>query len=398
MKATWKNTAALLVGVLLGLALAAGAALIAAGGPANLRAALKTTMVMRVIQREYVAGYEPEDVTDAAMAGAVESLDDWSYYMDAESYLSYQDYAANRYQGIGVTVTTDEATGGFFVSTLTKDGPAQIAGIVAGDVILAVDGTDVTGRDTAYLRSLIQADFGKTAEVTVLHADGSREAFSVSCEEIYTTPVSSRMLPGDVGYVVIRNFRQGAGADASAAVRELEEQGARALVLDVRSNPGGQVSELEEILDCLLPQGDIFIRADRNGSELVETSDPDCVELPMAVIVNRDSYSAAEYFAAALREYDWALVVGEHTTGKARSQITVELPDGSAVHISKYTYLTPHRQDLYEAGGVMPDVAAELAEEERTAYDTGWLEPEDDPQVQAALQAVGEMISGSAAG
>ena len=109
----------------------------------------------------------------------------------------------------------------------------------------------------------------------------------------------------------------------------------------------------------------------------------------MAVVVNSESYSAAEFFAAALRDYDWAKIAGEHTTGKARSQVTYSLWDGSAVHLSSYSYLTPSRTDLYEAGGLVPDVAAELSEEELLQYQTGWLEPEDDPQIQAAIDALG---------
>lgn len=377
------------LGVLGGLVIAFVLALAAGGGFSGLRALARFSTVLRVIRTEFVADYDVGAVTDGALAGAVEGLDDhWSYYMDAETYASYQDYSANRYQGIGVTITKDEETGGFLVLTVNKDGPAQTAGIVAGDIILAIDGTDVTEGDSAYLRSLIQADYGQTAVVTVRHEDGASEDFTVSCEEVYSSPVAYELLEGTVGYVAVYNFRQGAAADAIAAVQELMEAGAERLVFDVRSNPGGQVSELTELLDFLLPEGSVFIRTDKYGNEEIETSDADCVELPMAVIVNGDSYSAAEYFAAALREYDWATVVGEPTTGKARSQITVALSDGGAVHISKYSYLTPQRNDLYEAGGIVPDVTVQLTEEERTRYDTGWLEPADDPQVQAAVTAV----------
>jgi carboxyl-terminal processing protease len=197
------------------------------------------------------------------------------------------------------------------------------------------------------------------------------------------------MLEDNVGYVAITNFRQGAASDAIEAIEALLEQGATSLVLDVRSNPGGQVTELVELLDYLLPEGDIFIRADKKGREVVEVSDEECLDMPMAVLVNGDSYSAAEYFAAALREYNWATVVGEATTGKARSQVTIPLWDGGAVHLSKYTYLTPQRQDLYEAGGLVPDVEIELTEQQRSDFDTGWLEPSDDPQIQGAINALG---------
>jgi carboxyl-terminal processing protease len=359
------------------------------GGFSGLRAAARFVSVLRVVQTQYVGEYDLNALTEDAMSAVISGLDDrWSYYMDEDTYEAYQDYSANQYQGIGVTITKDEDTGGFLVVSITKDGPAQTAGMEAGDIILAIDGVSVTEEDTSYVRELIQADYNKTALVTVLRADGQTVDFSVSCEVIYTSPVSYELLEGDVGYVSIANFRQGAGAGAIAAIEDLMAQGAQCLVLDVRSNPGGQVTELVELLDYLLPEGDIFIRANKRGHEVVETSDAACVELPMAVLVNGDSYSAAEFFAAALGEYDWATVVGEPTTGKARSQVTIPLWDGGAVHLSKYTYLTPQRQDLYEAGGIVPDVEIVLTEQERSELDTGWLEPADDPQIQAAIAAL----------
>lgn len=376
-------------GAVLGVLAAFAVLLWHMGGWSGFAAARKYASVLRTLERDYIGAYDAAQITDDALAGAVGGLDAWSYYMDAEEYAAYQDYSANRYQGIGVTIMKDDETGGFLVTDVQRDGPAETAGIVPGDIILAVDGQSVTEGDTEYLRSLIQADFGQQALVTVRHEDGREEDFSVSCEEIYASPVSYELMDGDVGYIIISNFREGAGGEAVAAVDALVAEGARSLVFDVRSNPGGLVSELVELLDHLLPEGDVFIRVDKNGNEQIDRSDAACVELPMAVIVNADSYSAAEFFAAALREYGWAQVVGEATTGKARSQITVELEDGSAVHFSKYSYLTPDRNDLYEAGGLTPDVEVALTEEERQDFDTGWLEPADDPQVQAALGIFG---------
>ncbi|MCD8116337.1 MAG: S41 family peptidase [Oscillospiraceae bacterium] len=392
MKKPLKNNRALvgLLCFLAGLLAAFAAILLGFGGWEGFRASAKYASVIRVIETHYVADYDVDELTDAALAAVIDALDDdWSYYMDADTYAAYQDYSANQYQGIGVTISQDEETGGFLIVTVTKDGPAQTAGLEPGDIILAVDGTDVTGGTTADVRALIQADYGAKALLTVQDGeDGSVYEVSVSCEVIYTSPVTAELLDGNVGYIIISNFREGAGSQTIEAIEELIAQGAESLIFDVRSNPGGQVSEMVELLDYLLPEGDLFIRTDKNGREVIETSDADCVELPMAVIVNADSYSAAEFFAAALRDYDWATIVGEATTGKGRSQVTISLADGSAVHISKYTYLTPSRTDLYEAGGLVPDVVVGLTEEELTLYQTGWLEPEDDPQVQAAIDAL----------
>ena len=385
----YTSAAALLLGVLAGLLAAAILMLVVFGGASGVSSALKYAEVLRVLRSTFVAEIDMDSVTDAAMAGAVSGIDDrWSYYMSAEEYEDYLDYAANRYQGIGVTIQKDEETGGFRIVSVNRDGPAMLAGLAVDDIILAVDGQDVTAGETADLRTLIQADFGRDAILTVLHPDGLTEEVPVSCEEIYTDPVEYEMLDGGTGYVAIRNFRDGAAQSAIDAVEELVGQGAERLVFDVRDDLGGQLTELVALLDYLLPEGEVFLRSDREGNESVEYSDASCVELPMAVLVNGDSYSAAEFFAAALREYDWAVVVGEPTTGKSRSQVTVVLHDGSAVHISRYSYLTPNRVDLFEAGGLTPDVEVALSEEEYEQFETGWLEPADDPQVQAAIEAL----------
>ena len=356
------------------------------GGFHGFARAAKFASVQRIIRSRYVGEYDADAVTDAALSSAIVSLgDEWSYYMDADSYDAYQDYSANVYQGIGVTVSVDEATGGFLVHATDRDGPADRAGVTAGDIILAVDGEDMTGKTLEELRARIQADYGQEALLTLQGADGGTREVSVLCEEIYSSPVRYELLDGHIGYIAISNFRQGAGQESIAAVDSLRELGADSLVFDVRNDPGGQVTEMVEILDYLLPEGDLFIRADKKGHEVVETSDEDCVEMPMAVVVNAESYSAAEFFAAALRDYDWAKIAGEPTTGKARSQVTYSLWDGSAVHLSTYSYLTPSRTDLYEAGGLVPDAEAAMPEELLLQYQTGWLEPEDDPQVQAAI-------------
>ncbi len=172
------------------------------------------------------------------------------------------------------------------------------------------------------------------------------------------------MLEDQVGYVKINNFESGAGAGAIKAVDSLLADGAKSLVFDVRGNPGGRVTELVTILDHILPEGDLFVSVNKSGKETVTTSDNICVKVPMAVLVDASSYSAAEYFAAALQEYNWATIVGEATTGKGRSQTTIVLDDGSAVHLSSARYLTPNRVDLSEQGGLTPDVEAQAGAED----------------------------------
>ena len=174
-----------------------------------------------------------------------------------------------------------------------------------------------------------------------------------------------------------------------ALIEQLLDQGAGALIFDVRFNPGGYAHELVAALDYILPEGDLFRTVDYMGNEEVDRSDAKClVGIPMAVLVNADSYSAAEFFAAALSEYGYAIVVGQPTTGKGYFQQTYKLNDGSAVGISVGKYFTPKGKSLAEEGGIVPDVVVEVDEETDFAIYAGTLEPRDDPQIQAAVDAL----------
>ena len=190
------------------------------------------------------------------------------------------------------------------------------------------------------------------------------------------------MLTEDTGYVVIRNFHDGAGKETIAQVERLLEEGAQRLIFDVRDNPGGYVHEMVEALDYLLPEGPLFRSVNYNGKEDIDESDADCLEIPMAVLINGNTYSAAEFFAAALVEYDWAVSVGEPTCGKGYYQTTIELGDGSAVQLSTGAYTTPNGVNLTEAGGLKPDIPVDTAQTAVTLA--------DDPQVLAAIQALTE--------
>ena len=168
---------------------------------------------------------------------------------------------------------------------------------------------------------------------------------------------------------------------------ELQQQGAKALIFDVRSNPGGYVSELTQILDDLLPEGVIFRTTAYNGKEKEYTSDASCVDLPMAVLVNADSYSAAEFLAAQLQESAGAAVVGEQTSGKGYSQMLFDLPDGSAMGLSTARYFTGSGKSLIGTG-LTPDPQVSLTQAQQRDLLMGKLAHEDDAQLQAAIQTL----------
>lgn len=348
----------LCVGVTYGVASSRSRA--AFGSEENYAQAMKYLEIKNTIDDYYIGEVDEETISSAAFSAMVNSLGDvWSSYMSPTEYQTYQLYSSNQFIGLGVSIAKDSETGGFEITGLTEGSPAENAGLQRGDIILSVGGEDVTGMTISDARSLITSHIDESVTL-LIDRNGSQTEYTVDCRLIYDNPVSYEMINGNVGYIKISNFESGAADGAIAAIESLLGSGAQYFVFDVRTNPGGLLSELTTLLDYLLPGVDIFVSVDKSGEETVITSNNVCLDMDMCVLVNADSYSAAEFFAAALQEYGWATIVGEHTTGKGRSQQTFELSDGSALHLSTAKYLTPNRVDLSEQGGVAPDIEVAL--------------------------------------
>jgi carboxyl-terminal processing protease len=196
-----------------------------------------------------------------------------------------------------------------------------------------------------------------------------------------------QMLTDGIGMVTIENFDGRCADETLAAIEELLAQGATKLIFDVRNNPGGYVSELCDVLDYLLPAGDLFHSEYSDGKTQVIESDEKCLDIPMAVLINAESISAAEFFAAALDEYDAAVTVGQQTIGKGYFQQTYKLADGSAVGLSVGRYTTPNGVCLADVG-LTPDVTVEVSEELFWEIYYGNVTWQEDPQVQAALEVL----------
>lgn len=286
----------------------------------------------------------------------------------------------------GITISVEEGVDGFVVQVVNENGPADVAGMLVGDVIIAVEGQSTVGLAAAEARGLVRGVAGTVVNITVRR--GEQELIlPITRAEVKTPVATGRMLDGDIGLVSIVNFDDRCAEETIAAIETLLAQGAEKLIFDVRNNPGGYAHEMVMVLDYLLPEGDLFRTVNYKGKENVDRSDAEYLDVPMAVLVNADSYSAAEFFAAALREYDAAVVIGEHTSGKGYFQYTYELEDGSGVGLSVGKYFTPNGLSL-EKVGITPDVEVAVTEEEAAAIYYGTLEPEKDPQLQAAVDAL----------
>ncbi len=319
-----------------------------------------------------------DKAVDAGLGAFVDGLGDrWSYYLTQEGYQSTTQRRANSYVGVGVTVEYSREEG-LLVQSVVKGGPADQAGVVPGDIITAVDGVSIAGDARQEGSDLIRGEEGTQVVLTLLGADGSTRDAACTRATLHNPSASGKLLEGSVGYVQLSNFYSGSADSFRQEVDALIDQGAQSLIVDVRNDPGGYVSELERILDYLLPEGPVFTQKPRWGFSSVYQSDEDCVDLPMAVLVNQHSYSAAELLAAQLRESAGAPIVGEVTSGKGYSQITFPLANGGGVGLSTAAYCTGSGHSLI-GEGLVPDVELSLAEGAAMGG------PEDN-QLQAAIE------------
>jgi len=347
-----------------------------------------------LLEAYFIDEYDPDALTAAAADGAAAAMvqatgDQWSYYISAAEMESYNEQLYNAYVGIGIMIEmTDE---GVKIVSVTEGGPAEAAGLRADDVITEVEGQPISELGLEGTKALIRGEEGTTVRVTVRRGPQVLE-LDVLRAEIITPVAEAELLEGGIGYITIANFDYHCAEQTLACIEDMLDQGAKALLFDVRFNGGGLKDEMVEILDYLLPEGELFRSVDYEGNEEVDTSDASCLEIPMAVLINEDSYSAAEFFAAALQEYDAAEVVGYPTGGKGNFQYVMDLSDGSAVSISIGKYFTPSGKSLTDVG-VTPDVEVDLEYEDYADLYYGELEKEEDEQLQTAIDVLLTKIS-----
>lgn len=346
----------------------------------------KIVNMVDVIESEFVGDYEFEELLNGAAEGIIAATGDrWSFYMDEEEYQQYKASTSNDYVGIGITVVFDEDAGGLRVAKVHAGSPADEAGLKFRDLIVTVDGQSILTmiEDLGYEEAVnqIRGESGTTVVLGVSGDNGEVVSHVVTRGAYVNNPISSEILEGNIGYIRIENFDSRADVNFISALNSLIEAGVEGLIFDVRSNGGGYKDVMVEMLDVLCPEGVLFTMRDKSGNEQVDYSDAQEVNLPMAVLVNEGSYSAAEFFAAALQEYGKAFVVGTGTSGKGYSQVTIELGDGSAMNISTNEYFTPSGKSLI-GEGIKPDYPVAG----NSSVNLLLLSHEDDTQLQTAIE------------
>lgn len=360
------------------------------GGKEDYAEAMRYIEIKDVIDENFIDEVDRTALGNYAAAAMVSGLNDpWSKYMSSDEYKTYQLSSANEYQDIGISMLKDESGGGFQVIGVNPSSPAALAGLTTGMYITSVDDEDITKYTLEEARTAIRSRMN--VKFTLGFGRG-QSPIEVDCSAVYTSAVNARLEKTEAGYVQINNFEAGSSQDAINAIEGLLNQGAIALCIDLRNNPGGLRSEVASFLDYLLPNGVLFAEMDKNGKQEVVQSDGMCIQLPMCVLVNTGTFAEAELCAAVLQEYNWATILGEATTGKTRTQETITLSDGSALQLSTGTYITGNGNDISRNGGVVPDVitynsdaSATGTTQGTTGESTGTASVSADQQLMAAL-------------
>lgn len=341
------------------------------------------------VDQTYYKDVDENAVMESAMKGYVAGLDDpYSQYMTSDEYAAYQTSEAGQTIGIGVTVSQTEE-GYLEIQDVNTDSPAKEAGLQKDDLIIKVDGDDVAEMGYEDAVNAVRGDPDTKVTLTIKRGDETFDQ-DVTRKSMEVTSAEGKMLDGKIGYITIRSFKENTPDQFQAIYDQLIADGAEALVFDLRDDGGGLVSALEKILDPLLPEGKIAIATYRDGTTetLVESDATEC-NLPMAVVVNENTASAAELFTASLQDFGKGTVVGTTTFGKGIMQVTRQMPSGGALTLTTATYQTT-KGECYHGIGVKPDVEVEAGD---TAVDYENPNPDTDPQLKKAIEIVTEQMA-----
>ncbi|MBO5552239.1 MAG: S41 family peptidase [Lachnospiraceae bacterium] len=345
----------------------------------------KIGVLESTIDRYFMGEREAATEADGIYKGIVSSLGDKyaQYYTNEELTRSRED-SAGEFSGIGCTIALDEEYGVCYIASVMEGYSAEQAGIQEGDFFIEVDGEDATGWTAAEVASHVKGETGTTVELTMLR-DSEELHFTVERVKVESKTVDSRMEDEEkkIGYIRIAEFDSITVSQFQEAKETLEKEGMKALILDLRSNPGGLVDSCADIASQMLPKGIIAYSETKDGRRFEWKSDGKHeIDIPVVILVNQNTASAAEILTGAMKDYKKATVLGIKTYGKGIIQNTYSLGDGTAVEFTVGQYYLPNDETIHEKG-IEPDIKVELDTE-------AYLKDGTDNQLEAALKELGK--------
>lgn len=352
----------------------------------------------KIIEDAYYEDVDTDKMYEAALHGMMNSLgDEYSWFVDEDSYKQLMSDMDGEYTGIGVHVTIDESDRLITVVSPIEDTPAYKAGLKSGDKIISINGTSVGFDNYQYAVNMMRGSAASVGEELklVIRRAGEDSEMTLIREKITLKTVKSKMLPGNVGYIRITSFDDKTGDEFEQHLKELQsEADVKGLVIDLRGNGGGTLTSTKQIADLLLPEGLITYFEYRNGEKTEIKSDADCLGLPMSVLINGSSASASEVLSGAIRDHKVGTLVGEKSFGKGIVQSVlpfITTPKGkTAIYITTSKYYTPSGECIHKKG-ITPDIEIAMPEEyKNTSFDE--LTMDEDVQLKTAWSEVARKI------
>lgn len=345
----------------------------------------KLVYLIDKLEENFLWDIDEEEMWNSIYKGLMSGTGDiYSEYMTEEEYKEYQETLEGSYSGIGIQMTNDD-TGNIRIVTVYKDTPAYEAGLQVGDYIASADDVSLLGESSSYAVSFIRGPEGTSVQLGIIR-DGSEFYVDVKRATIEMVYVTNRMIGDDIGYINISEFETNTYDQFAKAMKEMEEEGMKGLILDLRQNPGGLVSEAVQIADDLLPKCQVIYTMNRRGERSSYDSDARCTDIPLVVLVDEYSASSSEILTVALKDNERADIVGTTSYGKGIVQILIPLNDGS---LYKYTYAEyfSSKGTKIHGVGITPDYVVEPMEEYRNTVISD-IPYEYDLQLQKAVEVL----------
>ena len=337
-----------------------------------------------IIDKYYLGEVDEEKLKEGAIKGYIEGLDDpYTEYISKEDMEDYLDDTMGNFVGIGIYMVKDEATNRIKVLAPIKDSPAEKAGVLAGDFIIAVNDEEFTGDQLSIISTKIKGEEGSTVKLKILRGEEEKE-FEIKREKIVVNPVEGKVLENNIGYIAFSSFDENTSEEFKKKYEELASQGITSLIVDLRNNGGGIVDEALEIADYFVEKDTVLLyEVDKINNEEVEKAKDDVlINMPTIILTNENTASSSEILAGALKDLGKAKIVGTKTYGKGVIQSLLTLSDGSGIKITSEEYLTPNKTKINKVG-IEPDETVELPE---TVTNVLRVDEKDDTQLQKAIE------------
>jgi carboxyl-terminal processing protease len=354
----------------------------------------KLTEVYSVLQSTYYEDIDDSDLSTGLIKGMVEGLNDpYSVYYTAEEYADFMIDATGSYAGIGAVLSKDATSGAVSIINVYEGSPAEESGLKKGDIIISADGHEGVEEELNIFVQSIRGEEGTDVALEILR-DGKTLEVTCTRRAIQVPSVKYRMLKDangneDIGYIQIAEFSEGTYDEFVKALTDLQSQGMKAVIYDVRSNPGGMLSSVTNMLDYILPEGTTVYMLDKQDNKTEYTSDAKHhLDIPTVVLTNGESASASEIFSGAVRDFKYGTLIGTTTYGKGVVQNTYPFKDGSAVKVTIASYYTPNGECIHKKG-IKPDVVLEY---EYTGDEDAEYDYYADNQVVAGIEELSKQI------